>query len=129
MPSPEILLQRGLHRAGMRFRLHVSSLLGHPDLVFPKHRAVILVHGCFWHGHGCPMFRLPATRTDLSAKIAGNRERDRAALEALLSDGWRVLTVWECSLKGPSRLPFQDVLCGCVAFIRSKVLKVEILAP
>ena len=75
------------------------------------------------------MFRLPATRTDLSAKIAGNRERDRAALEALLSDGWRVLTVWECSLKGPSRLPFQDVLCGCVAFIRSKVLKVEILAP
>jgi DNA mismatch endonuclease, patch repair protein len=58
-----------------------------------------------------------------------NRERDRVALEALLSDGWRVLTVWECSLKGPSRLPLQDVLRGCVAFIRSKVLKVEILAP
>lgn len=119
--KPEILLRRGLHGAGLRFRLHAAALPGRPDLVFPKYRGVILVHGCFWHGHDCPMFRLPATRPDFwSAKIAGNRERDRRTLQALLGSGWRVLTVWECALKGSARLPLEDVLCVCASFIRSE---------
>jgi DNA mismatch endonuclease, patch repair protein len=117
--KPEIILRQGLHRAGLRFRLHASKLPGRPDLVFPRHYAAILVHGCFWHGHNCPMFRLPATRPEFwSAKIRANRERDSRALTALRDSGWRVLTVWECSLKGPARLPLQEVLCGCAAFVR-----------
>lgn len=117
--KPELLLRRGLHRAGLRFRLHKSSLPGRPDLIFPKHRAAIFVHGCFWHGHSCPLFRLPGTRSEFwRAKIEANRERDSKAFDALRGGGWRVLTVWECSVKGPARLPLQDVICVCANFVQ-----------
>jgi DNA mismatch endonuclease, patch repair protein len=119
--KPEVLLRRGLHHAGLRFRLHAAGLPGRPDIVFPKHQAVIFVHGCFWHGHDCPMFRLPATRPNFwNLKIAGNRARDHRSAEALLHAGWRVLTVWECSLKGPARLRAEDVVCRCAEFVRSE---------
>ncbi len=76
--KPELTLRRGLHSLGLRFRLHRRDLPGRPDLVFASRRAVVFVHGCFWHGHDCPMCRLPATRPDFWAtKIAGNRARDR----------------------------------------------------
>lgn len=108
---PEMILRRGLHSRGFRYRLHDRRLPGSPDLVFPGRRAVIFVHGCFWHGHGCHMFRLPATRREFwEAKIEGNRARDEAAEAALLADGWRVLTIWECALKGRERLPVDEVL-------------------
>src|ERR1700719_1649815 len=75
--KPELLLRRGLHAAGLRFRLHTERLPGRPGLVFPRYRAAILVHGCFWHGHDCPLFKLPATRSEFwASKIAGNRTRD-----------------------------------------------------
>lgn len=116
--KPEMLLRRGLHAAGLRYRLHVADLPGRPDLVFPRYRAVIFVHGCFWHGHYCPLFRLPATRPEFwAAKIAGNRIRDQRTSAALRAAGWRVLTVWECCLKGPGRRPLEEVLGACVAFI------------
>jgi DNA mismatch endonuclease, patch repair protein len=119
--KPEVLLRRGLHHAGLRFRLHARGLPGRPDIVFSKHHAVILVHGCFWHGHGCPMFRLPATRPDFwTLKIAGNGERNRKSAEALLRAGWRVLTVWERSLKGPARLRTEDAIWRCAEFVRSE---------
>lgn len=118
--KPEVLLRRGLHQKGLRFRLHAAELPGKPDLVFPRYRAVILVHGCFWHGHDCPLFSLPSTRQEFwCSKIAGNRERDCKATKSLISDGWRVMTVWECSLRGAGRLPFDQVLSTCVAFVRS----------
>lgn len=108
---PEMILRRGLHARGYRFRLHVRRLPGSPDLVFPGRRAVIFVHGCFWHGHGCHLFRLPATRQEFwRAKIEGNVARDAAAEGALEADGWRVLTIWECALKGRERLPVEEVL-------------------
>jgi DNA mismatch endonuclease (patch repair protein) len=117
--KPEMLLRRGLHACGLRFRLHVRSLPGSPDLVFPRHRAVILVHGCFWHGHNCPLFKLPATRPEFwAAKIAGNRTRDQRTAAALRAAGWRVLTVWECCLKGPGRRELGEVLADCEAFVR-----------
>lgn len=117
--KPEMLLRRGLHAMGLRYRLHVRDLPGRPDLVFPRHRAVILVHGCFWHGHDCPLFRLPATRPEFwAAKIAGNRTRDQRTAGALHAAGWRVLTVWECCLKGPGRWPLDEVLRECAAFVR-----------
>lgn len=108
---PEMILRRGLHSRGFRFRLHVRRLPGSPDLVFPGRRAVIFVHGCFWHGHACHLFRLPATRKEFwRAKIEGNTARDAAAEGALAADGWRVLTIWECALKGRERLPVEAVL-------------------
>ncbi|MBC9176121.1 very short patch repair endonuclease [Pseudoroseomonas ludipueritiae] len=118
--KPEMIIRKGLHAAGLRFRLHAKELPGRPDLVFPRHQSAIQVHGCFWHGHHCPMCRLPATRREFwSAKISGNRERDQRTSAALLTAGWRLLTIWECSLRGPARRPEEEVLACCSDFFRS----------
>lgn len=99
--KPERYVRSLLHREGFRFRLNVRELPGRPDIVLPRYRAVIFVHGCFWHGHSCHLFRLPSTRPEFwSAKIKRNRENDHAAMGALHALGWRVATVWECALKG-----------------------------
>jgi DNA mismatch endonuclease (patch repair protein) len=119
--KPELLLRRGLHAAGVRFRLHPLELPGRPDIVFPRYRAIIQVHGCFWHGHGCPLFRWPATRSEFwSRKISRNRERDQHANQALLAAGWRVLTVWECAVRGPNRYAVSEIVNLCLKFIRGR---------
>jgi DNA mismatch endonuclease (patch repair protein) len=112
--KPELLIRKALHARGFRYRLH-CDLPGKPDICLPKHRAVIFVHGCFWHGHGCHLFKWPGTRPEFwRAKIGRNCEVDRAA-EARLADlGWRVAVVWECAIKGRERIPV-DRLMGCVA--------------
>jgi len=99
--APELKLRGLLHRAGFRFRLHRKDLPGSPDLVFPGRKAVIFVHGCFWHGHGCKRgSRAPKTNVDYwQAKIGRNVARDARALDALKASGWHVATVWECELK------------------------------
>ncbi len=99
--KPEIMVRKGLHRRGFRYRLHKRDLPGKPDIVLPKHRAVIFINGCFWHGHeGCHYFRIPKTNTDFwQAKIGRNRERDAAVRQRLVESGWRVLTVWECATR------------------------------
>ena len=99
--KPELVLRKALHAIGYRFRLHVRSLPGCPDIVMRKHRCAIFINGCFWHGHAdCKHFRIPKTRPEFwAAKIASNRERDRRAIEALLGGGWRVLVVWECATR------------------------------
>jgi DNA mismatch endonuclease (patch repair protein) len=99
--KPEKHVRSLLHRHGFRFRLHARDLPGRPDIVLPRYRAAIFVHGCFWHGHACHLFRLPSTRPEFwSAKIERNRQNDHSAMAALLARGWRVATVWECALKG-----------------------------
>jgi DNA mismatch endonuclease (patch repair protein) len=116
--KPEVTLRRGLHAAGLRFRLHVRSLPGTPDIVFPKYGAVIQVNGCFWHGHRCALFKLPETRQPFwAAKIAANTARDARATQALHDLGWRVLVVWECALKGPARQPLENVIAEAKAFV------------
>jgi DNA mismatch endonuclease (patch repair protein) len=101
--KPEMEIRSALHRQGFRFRLHVSSLPGRPDLVFPKYNAVIFVHGCFWHGHQCRYFRLPETRrTFWKNKIEMNRLRDARVRAETISINWRCLIIWECSLRGRS---------------------------
>ena len=101
--KPEIEVRSALHRQGLRFRLHGSSLPGRPDLVFPKYNAVIFVHGCFWHGHDCKYFRLPATQRPFwKRKIEGNRKRDARNKLLLAAAGWRAMAVWECALRGKS---------------------------
>jgi len=117
--KPEMQLRRGLHAAGLRFRLHAPELPGRPDIVLPRYHAAILIHGCFWHGHDCRLFKMPATRREFwEKKISGNRARDERCAEALHRAGWRVMTVWECSVKGPARRPLDEVIGSCVAFIR-----------
>jgi DNA mismatch endonuclease (patch repair protein) len=109
--APELLIRRGLHTRGYRFRLHRKDIPGCPDLTLPKYRSVIFVNGCFWHGHECPMFKIPETREAFwKAKIQKNRDRDAYVLSALSALGWRTLVLWECSIKGPGRRPLDTVL-------------------
>jgi len=109
--QPEIKLRRSLHSRGLRFRLHRRDLPGCPDLIFPRHRIVIFVHGCFWHRHLCPMFRWPNTRKAFwRQKIEGNARRDCTVQAALVRANWRVLVVWECALRGPKRRTMEEVV-------------------
>ena len=126
--KPELTLRRGLHALGFRFRLHRKDLPGCPDLVFPGRRAAIFVHGCFWHGHACPMCKMPATRTEFwQVKISGNRDRDERAVSALGAADWRVMVVWECSLRGPARLP-PDAAVNAAALFLCGEEKLKILS-
>jgi DNA mismatch endonuclease, patch repair protein len=119
--KPEMMLRSGLHGRGFRFRIHGSALPGKPDLVFPKHRAVLFAHGCFWHGHECHLFKWPKSREEFwRTKIGQNRERDQAALIKLRQNGWRIGEVWECALKGRTRLSVADVLDRCETWLRSE---------
>jgi DNA mismatch endonuclease (patch repair protein) len=125
--KPELIIRRGLHRLGFRFRLYDRKLPGKPDLVFPRWNAVLFVHGCFWHGHECHLYRLPATRTDFwQAKVEQNRRTDERALTALAEAGWRRGVIWECALKGGTRLPIETVLNCCGSWLRSRCPTFEI---
>lgn len=120
--KPEMMIRRGLHALGWRYRLHVKHLPGKPDLVFPRRRAVIFVHGCFWHGHDCALFRWPSTREEFwRNKITGNVARDARCRQQLLEMGWRILDVWECALRGRGRMPAEEVLARCAAFLEGEV--------
>lgn len=117
---PEMTVRKALHARGFRYRLHAKELRGKPDLVLPKYGAVVFVHGCFWHGHDCPLFRWPKTREDFwRDKIGLNQARDAGVRCHLGADGWRVATVWECALKGRGRLPLPDVIDSLSAWLSS----------
>ena len=109
--KPELLLRKGLHAMGFRYKLHDKSLPGKPDLVFPRYRAVIFVNGCFWHGHDCHLFKWPKSRKDFwREKIKSNIDRDRLVISQLEEQGWRILRVWECAIKGRTRIGLDEVL-------------------
>jgi DNA mismatch endonuclease (patch repair protein) len=99
--KPEIKVRRAAHALGLRFRLHVQKLAGRPDLVFPKHRAVVFVHGCFWHRHpGCKKASFPKSREEFwQSKFDTNVQRDARIVSELANSGWRVVTIWECETK------------------------------
>ena len=109
--KPELMIRRGLHSLGFRYRLHVKELPGTPDLVFPRFKSVIQINGCFWHGHSCPRCRMPSSNAEYwRKKVARNKERDISNRQRLLADGWRVLTIWECALQGKEKLELNQVL-------------------
>lgn len=109
--KPELMIRHGLHRMGYRYKLHDKSLPGKPDIVFPMYSAVIQVHGCFWHGHECHLFKWPSTRKDFwKNKITETRKRDTRNLIALDKIGWRSLVIWECAIKGSARLSIAKLL-------------------
>lgn len=124
---PEILVRKALHAKGLRYRLHGRKLPGKPDLVLPRWNAVIFVHGCFWHGHDCHLFRWPASRPEFwREKIGANIARDRRDQQALRQESWRVGIVWECALKGRTRLPPEDVASELVAWLHAGEDTIEI---
>lgn len=118
--KPELTIRRALHARGFRYRIHCKDLPGNPDLCLPKYRAVIFVHGCFWHGHDCHLFKWPKTRPDFwKTKIERNQVVDAAARVRLLSAGWRVMHIWECSLKGRSITALDEVVLRVVRWLHS----------
>ena len=118
--KPELTIRKALHAAGLRYRLHAKDLPGKPDLVFPRYRAAVFVNGCFWHQHDCHLFNWPATRDVYwRTKISRNAENDARATAALKKLDWRVGMVWECALKGRTRLDEVDAMQQLAAWIRS----------
>lgn len=99
--APEMQVRRFLYASGFRYRLHVKDLPGKPDIVLPKYKTVVFIHGCFWHGHrNCRYFKIPKTRTVWwRNKISKNKINDTKAAKALRKDGWKVVSVWACRLK------------------------------
>lgn len=117
--QPELLVRKELHRRGLRYVLNGAGLPGRPDVVLPKWKVAVFVHGCFWHWHGCALSKLPANnRPFWETKLDANTSRDTVALLSLLSAGWRVATVWECALRGKdamAKLPFRmDTLASWI---------------
>jgi DNA mismatch endonuclease (patch repair protein) len=118
--KPELMIRRALHARGFRYRLHVRNLPGKPDLVLPRYRAAVFVHGCFWHGHECSLFRWPKSREAFwREKIGGNAVRDMAVRQRLADAGWRIATVWECALKGRNRRPMPEIIDSLTAWLSS----------
>ena len=115
---PEMLIRKGLHARGFRYRLHDNTLPGRPDMVFGSRSAVIFVNGCFWHGHGCHLFKWPTSHAEFwRQKILRNREKDAETVRALSMNGWRILTIWECALKGRTRFPVNDVIAKAAEWL------------
>lgn len=126
--SPELALRSGLHARGFRFRLHRRDIPGVPDLVFPSRRAVLFAHGCFWHRHGCHLFKWPGTRREFwRTKIEGNVKRDEEVAEMLRSSGWRFGVVWECALKGRMHCSLDEILDECADWLNSDRQLMEII--
>jgi DNA mismatch endonuclease (patch repair protein) len=124
---PELVVRKALFARGHRYRLHDAKLLGKPDLVFPKYRSVVFVHGCFWHGHRCHLFKWPATRKKFwSDKIMANRKRDRLVRASLIKTGWRICTVWECAIKGESDRAVDSVIRRCSGWLPGKRISIEL---
>ena len=99
--KPEMLVRKFLHAHGYRYTLHSKKLPGKPDIVLPKYKTIILIHGCFWHGHaGCKYYVVPKTRTGWwLTKIRTNKANDEKAIKALKKEGWKIIIIWECNLK------------------------------
>lgn len=109
--KPEQVVRRGLFARGFRFRLHDSRLPGRPDLVLPRYRTALFINGCFWHGHDCHLFRKPSTNPEFwETKIQRNRENDAKNIALLTAAGWKVVTVWECAIRGKSEDAVAEVL-------------------
>lgn len=125
--QPECLIRKHLFARGYRYRLHAKALAGKPDLTFPKYKAVLFVHGCFWHGHPCHLFKWPQTREVFwREKISSNQRRDETTRSRLEIDGWRIGVVWECALKGKTKIELTDLIDRIDTWLQSDVNYFEI---
>jgi len=118
--KPEQHIRKALHRKGYRFSLNSSKLPGKPDIVLSKYKAVLFVHGCFWHCHNCHMFKWPRTRKEFwDQKIERNVQNDKKKQEELLNSGWRVGVIWECAVKGKKRLTIESIMEDTIDWLHS----------
>jgi len=125
--KPELIIRKKLHALGFRYKLHDKKLPGKPDLVFPKYNAVIFVNGCFWHGHNCHLSKWPTSREEFwRNKITRTKEKDKENIEALLKDGWRILQIWECAIKGKTRLGLDEIIKITVSWLKSSQIQLDI---
>lgn len=125
--KPEVLVRKGLFARGYRYRLNDKRLPGKPDLVLKKYSAVIFVHGCFWHLHGCALFKWPSARAEWwKEKLQANKVRDRQQLALLREQGWRTLVVWECAMKGKARLSADQLFSRIEQWLLSESVHDEI---
>jgi DNA mismatch endonuclease (patch repair protein) len=125
--KPELQVRTGLHAMGFRYRLHPKEIPGKPDLWLPKFKAAIFVHGCFWHGHDCSLFKLPGTRKEFwQHKIDTNRTRDAKVDELLAERALRRLDIWECAFRGPGRLGLEETLTRAAEWLKGEEGRGEI---
>ena len=118
----EVRIRKALFARGFRYRLHAANLPGKPDIVLPRYRAVVFVHGCFWHGHDCDLFRLPGTRREWwKAKIERNRARDAEVADSLRRTGWRQANVWECAVRGRGSSSTESVIGALTNWLAEEV--------
>lgn len=118
--KPEMILRKGLHQLGFRYRLHAPNLPGKPDMVFPRYKAIIFAHGCFWHGHSCHLFKWPSSNEEFwRIKIERNVEVDKQNILRLQEMGWRTGIVWECALKGKYKINQEEVIGLCAQWLQT----------
>ena len=123
----EVGLRKALFAQGFRYRINDARLPGKPDIVLPRHRAVVFVHGCFWHGHDCALFRLPESNTEFwRAKIDANRVRDERVRSDLGTQGWRVAVIWECAIRGKKEAGIMEVAESLQAWLKGDGPQLEI---
>ena len=126
--KPEIQIRRILHASGFRFRLHIKDLPGKPDIVLPRFKAIIFVHGCFWHGHACKLFKWPSTRAEFwREKIERNKVNDGNAINSLIDSGWRVAIIWECYIR-PAQQSNDGVGLALARWLFSEETRLELKA-
>lgn len=126
----EIYIRKSLHALGYRYKVHDKGLPGRPDIVLPKYKAVIQVNGCFWHKHTCSLFKWPSSNKDFwRTKILNNKRRDVANKKKILSSGWRLLVIWECSLKRKNKIHQQKVIEIAEQWLESNSFFKEIGGP
>jgi len=126
--APELFVRRTLHRQGFRYRVHDRNLAGRPDIVLKKHQAVIFVHGCFWHGHECHIFKWPKTRKEFwQQKISKNNANDIRNISNLRRNGWRVAVIWECALLG-DELSVKTAMVKLSNWIAGESMEIELTA-
>ncbi|NKI18531.1 DNA mismatch endonuclease Vsr [Spongiibacter sp. KMU-166] len=125
--KPELQIRLALHKRGFRYCLHYKRLPGKPDLVLPKYSAIVLLNGCFWHCHDCHLFKWPSTRKEFwHKKITENKLRDQRNIAQYRRLGWKTLTIWECSLKGKTRLGLEQVIETTTRWIQFDTMDAEI---
>lgn len=118
--KPEMIIRKGLHKKGFRYRLHAKDLPGNPDLFLRKYNAAIFVHGCFWHAHNCHLFKLPKTRTAFwKKKLEDNKKRDDRNISILLNNNYRVCVIWECAIKNINDDAINKVIDNLAAWMQS----------
>ena len=119
--KPELIVRSELHKLGLRFRIHYKSLPGKPDIVLPKYKTVVFVHGCFWHHHNCKYFQWPKSNREFwERKINRNITRDIEVIEQLIQLDWRVLQIWECCIRGKSEQQISKTMKSAYKWIIKK---------